>query len=186
MAVTAPAISFTEGKESAVRVLHQWLLEWFDGETHDVGAAEDVSFPDLSEAGRIRFDQGEIGGDVTAPLNGAELRLAILDGRSRRYQALADSDGGIATGQQRHDEVILQFNVRVRSGTLPEANLLADRITDRLRALLITPPCHADLLHRGIRRLRPGRAVALNDTQFARRQMLCAVRLEYDVPYARD
>ena len=185
MPLDALPISSAARNERAFRALHEWLLGWFDGEAHDVGRHEDVEFPALTAA-RIRFNQGEIAGNASVPIEGADLQIALLNGRHRKYQVASAPTGGSVSGQQRHDEVVLQFNLRVRAGTLPESNLLADRIADALHLLLITPPAHADLQHCGLRHLSSRGHVALNDEKFARRQLLCSARLTYDLPYERD
>src|SRR5574343_137178 len=181
MPLSAAAISSVARNERVFRALQEWLLDWFDGATHDVGRHEDVDFPALTAA-RIRFNQGEIAGDASVPVAGADLQIALLNGRHRTYQVAAAATAGSVSGRQRHDDVVLQFNLRLRSGTLPESNLLADRLADRLHLLLVTPAAHADLLHCGLRNLSSRGVVALNDEKFARHQLLCSARLTYDLP----
>lgn len=179
MPLTAAALTELTVESGTKALLSEWLLAWFDGNAHDVGANVGVTFPALT-ADRVRFDQDALGGAAGTPLNGVEIRVTKLAGRVRKLPG-----GGTAPTaaqvQAAFDTVTLQFWVRARTGQTGASNLLADKVAQLLFALLNNPTTAADLAAKGIRRLKPRSPQPLQASDVALRIINCPAQLCYEV-----
>lgn len=151
----------------------EFLSGYFDGGVHDVGRHTAVAFP----RGRIAFDQSP----PPRPLSdsgGLEIRVLCLP-RLERETWNADAQQGehlLSTHQ-----VTYQFHVRARAPRPEDAELLADRAAQLLKAILSNPDSRLILARVGITHLSASKPSVIQSTDYAMRIVNCAAQIQYAI-----
>lgn len=164
--MTLAAATLTEAtiESGSKALLAEWLAGYFDGQAHVVWGSS-VVFPSCS----IRFDASatrqplvQAGSDVAA-----EIRVVSKPGRVVRCPD--------EVGTKAFAGVTLQFYVRAQvmgSGT-GNSNLVADRVSELLFAVLSNPAERYALAQKGITHLVPRTPETIAAKDFAMRLIHC-------------
>jgi hypothetical protein len=164
--MTLAAATLTEStlESGSKALLAEWLAGYFDGQAHAVWG-DSVMFPECS----IRFDASatrqpllQSGSNIAA-----EIRVVAKPGRVTRHPD--------TVGTKAFAWVTLQFYVRAQvggSGT-GNSNMVADRVSELLFAVLSNPAERYALAQKGITHLVPRTPETITAKDFAMRVIHC-------------
>jgi hypothetical protein len=165
---------------SVMKLWQEFLARYFDGGTHNVGAAQNVQFP----AAELHFQQSAVSQPLAA---GPNLGLAtpaitlVWTGARHRWTAWEVLPEGPYAGTRQeicYERVAWNFWVRASGANMRTTCKLA---ADRLAGLLGNRGETHALGAKGVCRLKPSAPVAIQETDYVLRLVTCAGTLRYPI-----
>ena len=167
---------------NTLALIAEWLAQYFDGETHDVGLLAAVKFTKAE----LKFQQSA----VTQPLDGgggaAATGIAITvvwsEGGSRKkyWETITDGTAESRSAGSRQeivfDRVTWNFWVRA-NGT--NARQQCKLTADLLAGLLGNSAETKSLAQKGVHRLRPSDPRVIQDTDYSLQLVTCGATLRF-------
>jgi hypothetical protein len=177
-----PSVSAMSVQGNTLALIAEWLAQYFDGETHDVGLLAAVKFTKAE----LKFQQSA----VTQPLDGgggaAATGIAITvvwsEGGSRKkyWETITDGTAESRSAGSRQeivfDRVTWNFWVRA-NGT--NARQQCKLTADLLAGLLGNSAETKSLAQKGVHRLRPSDPRVIQDTDYSLQLVTCGATLRF-------
>ena len=183
-----PAVDANSLETSVMKLWQEFLARYFDGGQHDVGAVENVQFPQAE----LHFQQSAVtqplqGSGGSGPGSGVAITLVGSEGSRRKWTAwenVALAGGqpnvGLAYTRQEMAYERVDWNFWIRaSGT--NARAACKLASDRLFGLLNNKAETHALGAKGISRVRGGLPRAIQETDYVLRLVTCGATLRYPV-----
>ena len=173
--LTGTAVSELLIETGTMKLLQEWLANFFDGNPHDVGANLAVPFTNPT----LYFQQSAIVQPTDTPGGAATDTLAITTvwcDPTKKWKSFEVVDG------ERQEVVYLKanFNFWIRA-TGTNAKAQAKTTADLLHALLGNSAAAKPLAQKGVKRLCPQAPRAVQDTDYVLRLVTCGATLRYPI-----
>jgi hypothetical protein len=185
-ALQKPAVSAMAVQTNVLALLAEWLAQYFDGETHDVGLLDAVQFTKAE----LKFNQSAVsqplaGGAAAPPYQGVAITVVWSEGgRRKKYFENIEhrtSNSELSTRDRQeivYDRVTWNFWVRA-NGT--NARQQCKLTADLLAGLLGNSAETKSLAQKGVHRLRPADPRLIQDTDYSLQLVTCGATLRWAI-----
>jgi len=179
--LTNPSVDANAVETSVMKLCQEFLSRYFDGGQHDVGAVENVQFPQAE----LHFQQSA----VTQPLDaaaqpgpGTSITLVGSEGSRRKWTAWENVSSGLTSAATRQEMVYerVDWNFWIRA-TGTNARAACKLASDRLFGLLNNKAETHALGAKGISRVRTSAPRAIQEVDYVLRLVTCGATLRYRV-----
>lgn len=193
-----PAVDASAVETSVMKLWQEFLARYFDGGQHDVGAVENVQFPQAE----LHFQQSAVtqplgaagqSGEGRAQSGGLAITLVGSEGSGRKWTSwenvdapsggAPDGTGGAPVLPRTRQEICYErvdWNFWIRA-TGTNARAACKLASDRLFGLLNNKAETHALGAKGISRVRATAPRAIQETDYVLRLVTCGATLRYPI-----
>jgi hypothetical protein len=180
--LTKDAVSAMSVQGNTLALIAEWLAQYFDGETHDVGLLAAVKFTKAE----LKFNQSAVSQPLAVPEAGAPgiaITVVWSEGSSRKKYWETITDGTRSPAVRDRQEIVFDrvtWNFWVRAnGT--NARQQCKLTADLLAGLLGNSAETKSLAQKGVHRLRPSDPRVIQDTDYSLQLVTCGATLRFSI-----